>query len=59
MTREKRGSFIVDRLTDLVEKAVYKAFEIISARGGVLGAMDAIVGPGTAGQCSALLLRLA
>ncbi|WP_181952537.1 hypothetical protein [Vulcaniibacterium gelatinicum] len=49
----------MDRLTDLVEKAVYKAFEIISARGGVLGAMDAIVGPGTAGQCSALLLRLA
>ncbi|MGY6553015.1 MAG: methylmalonyl-CoA mutase family protein [Wenzhouxiangella sp.] len=35
-----QGSFIVDRLTDLVEEAVYKEFERISERGGVLGAMD-------------------
>lgn len=35
-----QGSFIVERLTDLVEEAVYKEFEAISERGGVLGAMD-------------------
>ena len=35
-----QGSFIVDELTDLVEEAVYKEFESISERGGVLGAMD-------------------
>ncbi|MGB8378243.1 MAG: methylmalonyl-CoA mutase family protein, partial [Rhodanobacteraceae bacterium] len=35
-----QGSFIVDTLTDLVEEAVYKEFEAISERGGVLGAMD-------------------
>jgi methylmalonyl-CoA mutase len=35
-----QGSFVVDQLTDLVEEAVYKAFEAISERGGVLGAMD-------------------
>ncbi len=35
-----QGSFIVDKLTDLVEEAVYKEFEAISDRGGVLGAMD-------------------
>jgi len=35
-----QGSFIVDELTDLVEAAVYEEFERISARGGVLGAMD-------------------
>ncbi len=35
-----QGSFIVDALTDLVEEAVYKEFEAISERGGVLGAMD-------------------
>ena len=35
-----QGSFIVDELTDLVEEAVYKEFERISERGGVLGAMD-------------------
>jgi methylmalonyl-CoA mutase len=33
-------SFVVDTLTDLVEEAVYKEFEAISERGGVLGAMD-------------------
>jgi methylmalonyl-CoA mutase len=37
-----QGSFIVDQLTDLVEEAVYKEFEAISERGGVLGAMDAM-----------------
>ncbi|MEQ1897171.1 MAG: methylmalonyl-CoA mutase family protein [Vicinamibacterales bacterium] len=35
-----QGSFLVDRLTDIVEEAVYKEFEAISERGGVLGAMD-------------------
>jgi methylmalonyl-CoA mutase len=36
----RQGSFIVDKLTDIVEEAVYKEFEAISERGGVLGAMD-------------------
>ncbi len=35
-----QGSFAVEYLTDLVEEAVYKEFEAISERGGVLGAMD-------------------
>ena len=35
-----QGSFIVDKLTDIVEEAVYNEFEAISERGGVLGAMD-------------------
>ena len=35
-----QGSFIVDDLTDLVEEAVLREFEAISARGGVLGAME-------------------
>jgi len=35
-----QGSFAVDYLTDLVEEAVYKEFEALSERGGVLGAMD-------------------
>ncbi len=35
-----QGSFIINELTDLVEEAVYKEFEAISERGGVLGAMD-------------------
>ncbi len=35
-----QGSFIVDRLTDIVEAAVYDEFERISERGGVLGAME-------------------
>jgi methylmalonyl-CoA mutase len=35
-----QGSFIVDELTDLVEEAVLAEFEQISARGGVLGAME-------------------
>ncbi len=35
-----QGSFIIEQLTDLVEEAVYDEFEKISARGGVLGAMD-------------------
>lgn len=35
-----QGSFIVGKLTDIVEEAVYKEFEAISERGGVLGAMD-------------------
>jgi methylmalonyl-CoA mutase len=35
-----QGSFIIEELTDLVEEAVYREFERISERGGVLGAMD-------------------
>ncbi|MEE2983250.1 MAG: methylmalonyl-CoA mutase family protein [Pseudomonadota bacterium] len=35
-----QGSFIINELTELVEEAVYKEFERISERGGVLGAMD-------------------
>ncbi|TKR33540.1 methylmalonyl-CoA mutase [Luteimonas gilva] len=35
-----QGSFAVEYLTDVVEEAVYKEFEAISERGGVLGAMD-------------------
>jgi methylmalonyl-CoA mutase len=35
-----QGSFIVDELTELVEDAVLAEFEAISARGGVLGAME-------------------
>jgi isobutyryl-CoA mutase len=35
-----QGSFIVDELTDLVEEAVLAEFDRISARGGVLGAME-------------------
>ncbi len=35
-----QGSFIVEQLTEMVEEAVYKEFENISERGGVLGAMD-------------------
>jgi methylmalonyl-CoA mutase len=34
------GSFAIDYLTDLVEEAVYKEFESLSERGGVLGAME-------------------
>jgi methylmalonyl-CoA mutase len=35
-----QGSFIIEELTDLVEEAVFKEFDRISERGGVLGAMD-------------------
>ncbi|MET0497209.1 MAG: methylmalonyl-CoA mutase family protein [Steroidobacteraceae bacterium] len=35
-----QGSFFLEHLTDLVEEAVYKEFESISERGGVLGAME-------------------
>jgi methylmalonyl-CoA mutase len=35
-----QGSFAIEALTDLVEEAVLKEFESISARGGVLGAME-------------------
>jgi methylmalonyl-CoA mutase len=34
------GSFAVEELTDLVEEAVYKEFEALTERGGVLGAME-------------------
>ena len=35
-----QGSFLIDQLTDIVEEAVFKEFDAISERGGVLGAMD-------------------
>jgi len=35
-----QGSFIIEELTDLVEKAVYEEFDRITERGGVLGAME-------------------
>ena len=35
-----QGSFIIDELTDLVEKAVLAEFDAINERGGVLGAME-------------------
>jgi methylmalonyl-CoA mutase len=34
------GSFALEQLTDMVEEAVYKEFDSISERGGVLGAME-------------------
>ena len=35
-----QGSFAIDDLTDLVEEAVYREFDRLSERGGVLGAME-------------------
>ncbi len=35
-----QGSFAIEQLTDLVEEAVYREFDRISERGGVLGAME-------------------
>ncbi len=35
-----QGSYVIDYLTDMVEEAVYREFESIAARGGVLGAME-------------------
>ncbi len=37
-----QGSFIIDELTDLVEDAVYREFDRLSERGGVLGAMETL-----------------
>jgi isobutyryl-CoA mutase len=35
-----QGAFVIEELTDLVEEAVLREFEALSARGGVLGAME-------------------
>jgi methylmalonyl-CoA mutase len=35
-----QGSFAIERLTEVVEEAVYAEFESLSERGGVLGAME-------------------
>ena len=35
-----QGSFAIDYLTDLVEEAVFREFDRLSERGGVLGAME-------------------
>ncbi len=37
-----QGSFIIEKLTDLVEEAVLNEFDRLSDRGGVLGAMEAM-----------------
>ena len=37
-----QGAFIIDELTDLVEKAVLEEFDRITERGGVLGAMESM-----------------
>jgi methylmalonyl-CoA mutase len=37
-----QGSFIIDKLTDMVEEAIYQEFERLSERGGVLGAMETL-----------------
>ncbi len=37
-----QGSFIIEELTDLVEKAVLEEFDRITERGGVLGAMESM-----------------
>jgi methylmalonyl-CoA mutase len=35
-----QGSFVIERLTDLVEEAVLAEFDRLASRGGVLGAME-------------------
>jgi methylmalonyl-CoA mutase len=35
-----QGSYFMEQLTDLVEEAVFKEFDSLSERGGVLGAME-------------------
>jgi methylmalonyl-CoA mutase len=35
-----QGAYVIEELTDLVEEAVLQEFERLSARGGVLGAME-------------------
>jgi isobutyryl-CoA mutase len=35
-----QGSFVIERLTEMVEEAVYAEFDSLSERGGVLGAME-------------------
>jgi isobutyryl-CoA mutase len=37
-----QGSFVIDYLTDQVEEAVYREFERLAERGGVLGAMESM-----------------
>jgi len=37
-----QGSFIIEALTDRVEEAVYKEFDRLAQRGGVLGAMESL-----------------
>jgi methylmalonyl-CoA mutase len=37
-----QGSYAIEALTDLVEEAVYKEFESLAERGGVLGAMESM-----------------
>jgi isobutyryl-CoA mutase len=35
-----QGSFLMEYLTDMVEEAVYREFDALAERGGVLGAME-------------------
>jgi methylmalonyl-CoA mutase len=37
-----QGAYVIESLTDLVEEAVLQEFERLSARGGVLGAMETL-----------------
>ena len=37
-----QGSFVIDALTDLVEEEVYREFDRLAERGGVLGAMESM-----------------
>jgi methylmalonyl-CoA mutase len=37
-----QGSFLMEYLTDMVEEAVYREFDALAARGGVLGAMESM-----------------
>jgi methylmalonyl-CoA mutase len=37
-----QGSFLIEHLTDAVEEAVYREFDRINERGGVLGAMEGL-----------------
>jgi isobutyryl-CoA mutase len=37
-----QGAFVIDYLTDQVEEAVYREFERLAERGGVLGAMESM-----------------
>jgi methylmalonyl-CoA mutase len=50
-----QGSFIIEQLTDIVEEAVYREFESLSERGGVLGSMETMYQRGKIQEESPLL----
>ena len=53
-----QGSFFMEYLTDLVEEAVYKEFDSISERGGVLGAMETMYQRGKIQEESLSLIHI-